>query len=215
MELAPDRALFMAKSSIDRTLHWDSVYESKDDSQWSWTQAAPSLSLALIGEICKTGQVIDVGGGMSPLPARLLDLGYSVTILDVSEVAITRARARLGTRSSQVRWIVADVTANPELGTYDVWHDRAVFHFLVDQADRDAYATLLARTISIGGHAVIATFALDGPERCSGLEVRRYSGLSLAKELGTHFKLLKSDPEMHATPWGATQSFQYGVFERV
>jgi hypothetical protein len=111
--------------------------------------------------------------------------------------------------------MVADVTAGSDMGTFDVWHDRAVFHFLTEFEDRSAYVALLARTIPIGGHAMIATFALDGPERCSGLEVRRYDGRALAGELGPRFHLLKSVPELHRTPWGAAQSFQYSLFERV
>jgi hypothetical protein len=111
--------------------------------------------------------------------------------------------------------MVADVTAGPDVGSFDVWHDRAVFHFLTASADRAAYVALLARTVSVGGHAVIATFALDGPEKCSGLEVRRYDGNALAAELGPPFRLVKSVPELHRTPWNAPQSFQYSLFKRV
>jgi SAM-dependent methyltransferase len=195
--------------------HWESVYTSKSDAELSWTQAEPATSLALIAEACPAGRVIDVGGGTSLLGERLVDRGYAVTVLDISQAAINRARERLGRRASEVRWMAADVTADPELGTFDVWHDRAVFHFLTGSEDRAAYAALLARTVPLGGHAVIATFALDGPEKCSGLEVRRYDGSALAAELGTRFKLLKSVPELHRTPWNAPQSFQYSLFERV
>jgi SAM-dependent methyltransferase len=195
--------------------HWETVYTSKGDAELSWTQAEPAASLALIEEVCPAGRVIDVGGGTSLLAARLLDRGYAVTVLDISQAAIDRARQRLGARAGEVGWVVADVTAAPDLGTFDVWHDRAVFHFLTEPADRAAYAALLARTVPTGGHAVIATFALDGPEKCSGLEVRRYDGLALAAELGRQFRLLKSVPELHRTPWNAPQSFQYSLFERV
>ena len=195
--------------------HWENVYTSKSDEELSWTQAEPATSLALIAEACSADSVIDVGGGTSRLAERLLDRGYAVTVLDVSQAAIDRARRRLGTRAGEVDWMVADVTANPDLGTFDVWHDRAVFHFLTAPAERAAYAALLARTVPVGGHAVIATFALDGPEKCSGLEVRRYDGNSLAAELGPRFRLRKSVPELHRTPWNAAQSFQYSLFERV
>src|ERR1019366_6659454 len=200
--------------------HWEAVYESKSDAELSWTQPEPGTSLSLIGEVCPagrvpTGRVIDVGGGTSLLAERLLDRGYSVTVLDISKTAIDRARKRLGARAGQVGWIVADVTADPALGTFDLWHDRAVFHFLTAPAGRTAYAALLERTVPVGGHAVIATFALDGPEKCSGLEVRRYNGYGLAFEIGPHFNLLKSEAEVHRTPWGAAQSFQYSLFERV
>jgi 2-polyprenyl-3-methyl-5-hydroxy-6-metoxy-1,4-benzoquinol methylase len=195
--------------------HWDEIYTSKNDAELSWTQAEPATSLALIAEACSADSVIDVGGGTSLLAERLLDRGYAVTVLDISQAAIDRARQRLGDRATQVDWIVADVTAGPELGTFDVWHDRAVFHFLTTSEDRAAYVALLARTVSVGGHAVIATFALDGPEKCSGLEVRRYDGGALAAELGSGFRLLKTVPELHRTPWDARQSFQYSLFERV
>jgi SAM-dependent methyltransferase len=195
--------------------HWESVYTSKGDEELSWTQAEPATSLALIAEACSADSVIDVGGGTSPLAERLLDRGYAVTVLDISQTAIDRARRRLGARASEVDWIVEDVTTNPDLGTFDVWHDRAVFHFLTASADRAAYAALLARTVPVGGHAVIATFALDGPEKCSGLEVRRYDGNALTAELGPRFRFVRSVPELHRTPWNAPQSFQYSLFKRV
>lgn len=194
--------------------HWEAVYACKSDAELSWMQAEPATSLSLIAEVCPTGRVIDVGGGTSPLAERLLDRGYSVTVLDISKSAIDHARARLGTRADQVDWLVADVTAGPVLGTCDVWHDRAVFHFLTTPESRAAYVTLLKSTVPVGGHAVIATFALDGPEKCSGLEVRRYDGRMLAAELGPEFELCKSAREMHETPWGARQSFQYSLFKR-
>ncbi len=197
------------------TRHWETVYTSKSDAELSWTQAEPATSLALIAEACSADSVIDVGGGTSLLAEKLLDRGYAVTVLDISQAAIDRARRRLGTRASEVDWIVADITAGPDLGTFDVWHDRAVFHFLVTPEDRAAYVALLARTVSQGGYAVIATFALDGPDKCSGLDVRRYDGGSLAAELGPRFRLLKSVPELHRTPWNAPQSFQYSLFKRV
>ena len=195
--------------------HWENVYTSKSDEELSWTLAEPATSLALIAEVCPAGRVIDVGGGTSLLAARLIERGYAITLFDISQAAIDRARQRLADRASEVRGMVADVTASPDLGIFDVWHDRAVFHFLTASQDRAAYTALLARTVPIGGHAVIATFALDGPEKCSGLEVRRYDGHALAAEFGPRFRLLKSVPELRRTPWNALQSFQYSLFERV
>lgn len=195
--------------------HWEKVYASKSDAELSWTQTEPAASLSLVAEACLTGRVIDVGGGTSLLAEKLLDRRYSVTVLDISQAAIDRARQRLGARADEVGWVTADVTAAPDLGIFDVWHDRAVFHFLTASGDRAAYAALLARTVLVGGHAVIATFALDGPEKCSGLEVQRYDGGSLAAELGPQFHLLKSVAELHRTPWEASQSFQYSLFQRV
>jgi SAM-dependent methyltransferase len=195
--------------------HWERVYASKTDAELSWIQPDPVLSLSLIAEICPTGSVIDVGGGTSLLPGKLLNGGYSVTVLDISMTAVNRGRERLGPRAGSIQWITADVTAIRDVGTFDVWHDRAVFHFLTDSADRAAYVTLLKRTVSGGHHAVIATFAPEGPEKCSGLPVQRYSGRSLSAELGDSFDLLKSVPETHVTPGGKSQAFQYSVFQRV
>jgi SAM-dependent methyltransferase len=195
--------------------HWDEVYASKSEAEVSWTQADPALSLALIREVCASGRVIDVGGGTSVLSKKLLEARYSVAVLDISGAAIARAKDQMGEDARRVQWIVADVTASPALGTFDVWHDRAVFHFLVEAKDRAAYVELLSRTIPRGGHAIIATFALNGPERCSGLPVQRYDAKGLGEELGSGFELRRSREEIHHTPWGASQAFQYSVFRRV
>lgn len=194
--------------------HWESVYASKGDAELSWTQADPATSLALIREICPAGRIIDIGGGTSALAGRLLERGYSVAVLDISEAAIARARKNLGGMAGRVHWIIADVTEDPSLGRFELWHDRAVFHFLTDAADRAAYVNLMTRTILAGGHAVIATFSPEGPEKCSGLEVCRYSGETLAAELGNPWRFLKSVAETHVTPQGKPQAFQYSVFER-
>jgi hypothetical protein len=137
--------------------------------------------------------------------------GYGVAVLDISQAAIASGRDKLGDR---VEWAVADVTAKPVLAECDVWHDRAVFHFLTEARDRAAYVALLRQILPEGRHAVIATFTLDGPEKCSGLPVRRYDGRALQAELGPEFRLMKSVPETHVTPWGKPQSFQYSVFQR-
>lgn len=199
---------------MNRKEHWESIYASKNNDGLSWTQPEPRLSLSLIKEVCPRGRIVDIGGGTSSLAAGLLDAGYTVAVLDVSEAALTRAQARLGSRAGEVRWIVADVTASPDLGTFEVWHDRAAFHFLTSPVDRAAYIALMARTIVSGGHVVMAAFAPDGPEKCSGLEVCRYDGPSLAATLGKEFSLLKSEPELHLTPRGTPQSFQYSLFLR-
>ncbi|SRR6266568_4247884 len=200
---------------MDRREHWESIYSSKPDCELSWTQSQPDLSLALIGRRCRPGgRIIDVGGGISLLVDRLLEQRYAVSVLDISESAISRARARLAESASLVNWIVADVIAVATLGQQDLWHDRAVFHFLTDSSDRRRYSDLLARTVPKGGHAVIATFAPDGPERCSGLDVCRYDAKSLAREIGSGLELLHSVPEAHLAPWGKPQSFQYSIFRR-
>ena len=209
---------------MSRKEHWDSVYASKGDADVSWTETNPRTSLSLIQEVRPAvwvegaggkARVIDVGGGTSALADRLLDAGYSVAVLDISATALAKARTRLGARADRVRWIVADVTGDPDVGTFDVWHDRAVFHFLTEPAARAAYVALLSRTVPAGGHVIIATFAPDGPQQCSGLPVQRYDGQRLAAELGAGFGLLKSVPETHLTPWGKPQSFQYSLFRRV
>lgn len=170
--------------------------------------------MQLIAEVSPTGSVIDVGGGASPLGRCLLDAGHAVAVLDIAPAAIDRAKRRMGDRAALVRWIVADVTIADDVGTFDVWHDRAAFHFLTRPSDRERYVGLLQKTLPVGGHAVIATFAPDGPQKCSGLDVARYSGESLLRELGTGFALLKSVPETHVTPWGTPQAFQYAVFRK-
>ena len=135
-------------------------------------------------------------------------------MLDIAPAAIERAKQRLGNRASLVQWIVGDMTALDNVGTFDVWHDRAAFHFLTDRRDRERYVRLLTNTVPVGGHAIIATFAPGGPTQCSGLDVVRYDGESLCRELGRGFDLLQSLPETHMTPWGMPQSFQYAVFRR-
>ena len=144
-----------------------------------------------------------------------MDTGHTVAVLDIAPAAIDRAKRRLGDRASLVRWIVADVRTTDDVGTFGVWHDRATFHFLTSPVDRERYVRLLKQTVAVSGHAIIATFAPDGPQKCSGLEVVRYSGESLSRELGAGFALLKSVPETHLTPWGKAQSFQYAVLRRI
>ena len=164
--------------------------------------------------MAEAGAVIDVGGGTSRLALRLRAGGYDVTVLDISAAAVERARAALGEGARGVRWVIGDVTRVADVGPHDVWHDRAAFHFLIERQDRESYAKLLRRTIRPGGHAIIATFAPDGPARCSGLPVMRYDATALAAELGAGLQLLKSVPEIHVTPAGTAQSFQYSVFRR-
>ena len=203
--------------ATDLKTHWEHVYSTKAETGVSWYQDKPHLSLELIGAVAPAegGRIIDVGGGASVLVDRLLDLPFGqIAVLDISETALAKARARLGARAERVRWVVADVTEGPELGTFDVWHDRAVFHFLTDPADRRSYVELARKTVPEGGHLVIATFADDGPKQCSNLDVCRYNARSVASELGEGFSLVREARETHTTPWGSTQPFFYGVFRR-
>lgn len=201
----------------DVKTHWDSVYRSRAPEQVSWYQAHPQRSAAMIeraAESAGTG-IIDVGGGASTLVDFLIARGYEdLTVLDVSGEAITRAKRRLGERAARVTWIEADVTRFEPMRTWDVWHDRAVFHFLIDAPSRAAYRAALYTALRPGGQIVIATFGPHGPQRCSGLEVRRYEPQALHAELGAGLELLESSTELHLTPAGAEQQFVYCRFRR-
>jgi len=202
---------------MDLRHHWDTVYQTKGDTELSWFQSQPAASLALIDTLDpKPQRIIDVGGGQSALAGELLRRGHtSVTILDVSAAAIDRARKRLGADSDRARWIVGDILEPIDLGAADLWHDRAVFHFLTDPGDRRRYTQALGRTLSLGGHAIIATFAPTGPEKCSGLPVRRYDPPALAAEFGPSYRLIRSATETHTTPWGKPQDFTYILLQRM
>jgi SAM-dependent methyltransferase len=203
-------------SDPSRSAHWENVYTTKRDDEVSWFQENPAPSLELIDQAAPTPQsaIVDIGGGASRLVDHLVARGMDhVTVLDLSEAALAAAKARIGANAN-VRWVVADVTNWNPAQTYDIWHDRAAFHFLTDQGDRAAYVTRLKQALKPGGHAIIGTFALDGPERCSGLAVQRYDAASLAAELGTGFTLVDARRHEHATPWGALQPFQFCVFRR-
>jgi SAM-dependent methyltransferase len=204
--------------ATDRRDHWEYVHSTRPETGVSWYQAEPRLSLEFIEAAAPAGGggIIDVGGGASSLVDRLLDLPFGeIAVLDISEAALGKAKARLGERAGRVRWIAADVTDAPELGTFGIWHDRGVFHFLTDPDDRRSYVELARKTVPEGGHLVIATFADDGPERCSDLEVSRYNARSLASELGEGFSLVKEARETHTTPWGSSQAFVYAVFRKL
>lgn len=193
--------------------HWEKVYSSKASDAVSWFQPHAALSLELI-KASGAGQdasIIDVGGGASTLVDDLIANGYSdLTVLDLSAAALDAARQRLGAQGSKVNWIVADITQT-ELPSkrYDIWHDRAVFHFLTTQKQRDAYVRTVFNSVKPGGHVIIATFAEDGPEQCSGLPVMRYRADDLHDEFGDAFTLLKHQKEAHQTPFGTMQQFVY------
>jgi SAM-dependent methyltransferase len=200
---------------MDRKGHWEDVYQRKDDLGESWFQERPDDSLLLIREsgLSPTVPVIDVGGGTSRLVDGLLALGFSdITVLDIAGNALDKARDRIGPPGEKVQWLAADVTIWSPPRRYSLWHDRAVFHFLTEAADRTAYRRNLEAGLMPGGIAVMASFALDGPERCSGLPVMRYSPDNLAAELGAQFQLLDSRSVEHFTPAGRAQRFQYSVF---
>lgn len=199
-----------------RREHWESVYRARPDEAMSWTQTGPSLSLQLIREIARPDdRLLDAGGGASHLARDLWDAGFHrLTVVDISAGALARARSRWSSPPEEVRWLRRDLAAEARLPKCDVWHDRAVFHFLVARGQRGAYVRNLRRTLVPGGVAILATFAPNGPAECSGLPVARYGPTDLLRALGSGFTLEASARERHRTPWGAIQPFSYAVLRR-
>lgn len=201
-----------------RQAHWESVYTTKGESEVSWFQENPAPSFELIARTGATSAtaIIDIGGGASRLVDKLVEGGFEdITVLDLSGAALETAKARLGAHAGRVNWVVADATEWEPARPYDIWHDRAAFHFLTDPNDRVAYVARLTRGVKIGGHAIVATFALDGPEKCSGLPVARYDNASLGSVLGRAFEPVHTMRHEHATPWASRQIFQFSLFRRV
>ena len=203
---------------MDPKTHWETIYRTKDVHEVSWFQAEARRSLDLITRVCpdRAAPIIDVGAGASVLVDNLLAAGYqNLNVLDLSQGGMEITRERLGTDSAKVKWIVEDVLRAPFVdAVYTVWHDRAVFHFLTNASDRQAYVEQVRRAVRPGGYVLVATFAEDGPEYCSGLPVVRYSADGLHSEFGTDFKLVRSEHEDHRTPRGAEQSFLYCLCRR-
>jgi len=200
----------------DRREHWERIYGASQPESHSWFQPEPVTSLRLIEE-AKLGpeaRILDVGGGTSSLVDRLLERGHAgVAVLDISVAAIEQAKGRLGAKASaRVEWFVSDVTRFVPPRPWDLWHDRAVFHFLVEAADRIRYREVLERSVRPGGQVIVATFSSSGPDRCSGLPTVRYSPEMLSAELGESFQLVESCPESHVTPGGKVQDFVYCRF---
>ena len=199
-------------------VHWENVYATKEEAEVSWYQETPEPSLELLAlvEARLNAAIIDIGGGASRLVDVLLAEGFKdVTVLDLSAGALNVARKRLGQAGNRASWIVADVTEWEPPEVYDLWHDRAAFHFLDGEQQQRAYIERLRRGLRIGGHAIIGTFALDGPEKCSGLPVTRYSAESLSTLLGSGFTLLDTRRHEHTTPQGVVQKFRFSTFKRV
>jgi 2-polyprenyl-3-methyl-5-hydroxy-6-metoxy-1,4-benzoquinol methylase len=200
-----------------RRRHWEAIYGAKPEEELSWHQEHPTISLGLIRSVAtKNDRVVDIGGGSSNLASELLRGGFeSMSVLDISRNAVSRNRSGAAGGVGRIRYRVGDVTRVRTLGRYEVWHDRAAFHFLTDPKDRRQYVDLAAKTVPVGGHLVIATFAPTGPEQCSGLPVERYDAARLTREFGDRFVLVDSRTENHRTPWGAIQAFTYVVLRRV
>jgi SAM-dependent methyltransferase len=203
---------------MQRKDHWERVYSTRDEQGVSWFEALPALSLRMLEDAGLTREtcVLDVGGGDSRLVDHLAARGMDcLAVLDVSSAALERAQSRLGAAARVPVWIEADVTGDWALKPMDVWHDRAVFHFLTTPDDQAKYLEHLGAVLKVQGTAIIATFAPDGPETCSGLPVARYSPEMLARRLGSGFFLADARRHIHHTPWGSTQPFQYSRFVRL
>ena len=203
---------------MDLKAHWEAVYRSHRPTDVSWYQAEAALSTRLIQQCVpsRAASIIDVGGGASVLVAQLQALGYAdLTVLDLSGAAIAAARTNLGPASQGVAWIEADVlSVDLPAGGFTFWHDRAVFHFLTDANARAQYVEQVRRAVAVGGHVLVATFAEDGPTRCSGLDVMRYSPSTLHAEFGEGFTFLGAEREEHQTPAGGVQGFTYCLCQR-
>lgn len=198
---------------MDAKAHWERIYSTKAPEEVSWYRSHLETSLALIERAAggPSASILDVGGGESTLVDDLLARGYeNLTLLDISQTAIDTTKRRVGPAAKRVRWLVADITQiELEPGAYDVWHDRAVFHFLRAPEQRAAYVRQVARAVKSGGHVIISTFGPEGPVKCSGLEVVRYDAKSLHGEFGEGFRMIESFKELHDTPFGTTQQFIY------
>ena len=211
-------ALADTASDETREAHWTSAYEDKGTTGVSWYQPTPTMSLSLLERLGVNANagIIDIGGGASTLAAALLDRGFhNLTVLDVSERALELSQEHLGARAGEVTWIHEDLLSWTPSRTYDVWHDRAVFHFLVDPASQHRYLELLLAGLAADGSAVFGTFALDGPSQCSGLPVAHYDAATLGAVLGSSFMVLDERREEHLTPTGAMQPFTWTTFLRL
>ena len=197
---------------FNRKTHWETVYRNKSPTDLSWFQTEPALSLQLIRNtnISADDPIIDVGGGASSLVDFLCQQGYRhVSVLDVSANALDILRQRLGDKASAVDWFVEDITRFDPPHTFSLWHDRAVFHFLTDQGDRRNYVAVLKRALKPDGHVIIATFAIGGPTKCSGLDIVQYNAEKLMAELGAGFDLMEAKTEVHITPAKKEQKFAW------
>ena len=203
--------------STERAGHWNKVYASKPANQVSWFQTAaePSMRMIRASGVARDAGIIDIGGGASVLVDELLAAGFTdVSVLDVAETALERTITRLGAGAAKVQWIAADVLSWTSQRSYNLWHDRAAFHFLSEEKDRAAYRAVLRKALKPDGTLIVAAFAPDGPERCNGLPVQRWSE-TLATEFGNEFRVTETSREEHRTPWGAVQPFTWTRFRKI
>jgi ubiquinone/menaquinone biosynthesis C-methylase UbiE len=202
---------------MERKNHWERIYSAKQPNQVSWTQDVPKTSLAFIHNfnLSKTASIIDIGGGDSKLVDYLIAEGYmDITVLDISEAALSKARQRLGKNADKVNWIVCDVTEFKACRRYDCWHDRATFHFLTTNEEIAKYLDLARNTVKENGFVAIGTFSEQGPDQCSGLSVKKYSEYSLQEQLKKGFEKLRCFTEDHITPFRTIQNFLFCSFRR-
>jgi len=198
--------------------HWEDVYEKRTDNQVSWYQVVPKTSLRLINELHLplVSSIIDIGGGNSNFTIELQKMGYkNLSVLDISSLALMRTKAKMGDASKLVHWIESDVLDFVEINKYNVIHDRATFHFLTTKADINKYIDVISGAITQGGHLVISTFSLTGPDKCSNLKVSQYSSSTLAFLFKENFVLTSSFSEVHASPYDTAQDFIFCVFTRL
>lgn len=201
---------------IQRKNHWETVYETKQPNEVSWTQKKPETSLQFIYSfnLPKTAKIIDIGGGDSKLVDYLLNDGFeNITVLDISEIALKRAQARLGKNAAKVKWIVSDITQFEPTDRYDIWHDRATFHFLTQGDQISKYLDIACNAVT--GYMTIGTFSDNGPKKCSGLEIKQYTEAELQSQLTNGFSKIKCITEDHLTPFNTTQNFLFCSFKRV
>lgn len=196
--------------------HWETIYQNKQPNEVSWTQEVPKMSLQFIHELNlpKSSSIIDIGGGESKLVDFLLDDGYTnITVLDISANAIERAKKRLGEKADRVKWIVSDILEFTPSENYDIWHDRATFHFLTNEKDIQKYVSLVSKYVN--KHLVIGTFSTEGPLKCSGLEITQYDEGSMEEKFSSHFKRLPCIKEEHITPFNTMQNFIFCSFQKI
>ena len=200
---------------MNRKNHWETVYQTKSPEQVSWTQEVPQTSLAFISSfgVAKTARIIDVGGGDSKLVDHLLEQGFeNITVLDISEKALEKAKSRLGDKAKKVDWVVSDITEFVPNTTFDIWHDRATFHFLITTEQVSKYMEIARK--SVNGFMTIGTFSETGPTKCSGLDIKQYTEQTLTDELKNGFDKIRCITEDHTTPFNTTQNFLFCSFKR-
>ncbi|CAL65939.1 class I SAM-dependent methyltransferase [Christiangramia forsetii] len=201
----------------DLKTHWENIYSKKEFEETSWFQKKPELSLSIIQSLglSKKASIVDIGGGNSYLVDHLLELDYeNVSVLDISETAIETAQSRLGEKSRKVQWISSDVTKHDFEQSFEVWHDRAAFHFLTEDNQVERYISKLNNCLKSGGYFILATFSEEGPDKCSGIEVRKYSTEEMQQLFEKDFEVVRLENLDHKTPWDAVQNFTFGLFRR-